>query len=214
MLNILLLVCVILLIIAFVRIMLIYFKTKNIKIEDVRGFDILKELTSNYDEINIVESNESVISKYNLKRRVIRLTSKDYNSNDLFTLGKVSFLASYSILKVNRDKNIDMISKVLPNIDYFNKSSFIALLISIFFNTKGDAKIAIILLSIILVYQYLINEINITSKDEIKKELESILKNKNFSLVEEVQNSFLFLNKISFITTLILILRAILIIIM
>ena len=49
MINILLLVCVFLLIIAFVRIVLIYFKTKNIKMEDVRGFDILKELTSNYD---------------------------------------------------------------------------------------------------------------------------------------------------------------------
>ena len=98
--DVLLLVSIVLVIIAYIRIILIYFKTKKIKIEEVTGFDIAKELTSNYDEINIVESKEVSISKYNLKRQIIRLTSNDYNSNNIFTLSTSSLLAGYSLSKL------------------------------------------------------------------------------------------------------------------
>jgi len=101
----------------------------------------------------------------------------------------------------------------LPSIDYLNKSSIISLLLSILTNNIGDAKIAIILLVIILIYQYLINEINNTSKEYTAKQLKKLLKEKNYLLLMSVQNSYLYLNKISFITTLILILREVLIII-
>jgi len=79
----LLLISIILILISYIRIILLYLKTKNIKIEDITGFDLAKELTLNYDDINIVESKEITISKYNLKRKIIRLTNKDYISNDI-----------------------------------------------------------------------------------------------------------------------------------
>lgn len=211
--NGLLLLSIILVIIAYMRIILNFLKTKNIKIEDLTGFDLAKELTSNYDEINIVESRETNISKYNLKRKIIRFTNKDYTSNNIFTLAKSSLLSGYSLSNLNKDKNIDLLSKILPSIDYLNKSSILALIISALAQNKGDAKIAIVLLVIILIYQYLINEINIASKDQTIKPLKKLLKDNNYSLLESVQNSYLFLNKISFITTLILILRLVLIII-
>ena len=211
--KILLLISIILILVAYIRIILIYLKTKNIKINDLTGFDLAKELTSNYDEINIVESNSINISKYNLKRRIIRFTNKDYNSNDIFTLTKSSFLSSYSLLHLNKDKNINLLSNILPNIDYLNKSSIPSLIISLLANSKGDAKIAIILLLIILVYQYLINEINNNSIELTNKDLNKILSKKDYLLVTKTRNTYLFLNKISFITTLILLLREILIII-
>lgn len=211
--KILLIISIILIIVAYIRIILMYFKTKNMKINDLTGFDLAKELTLNYDEINIVESNEVNISKYNLKRKIIRFTNKDYNSNDIFTLSKSSFLSSYSLLHLNKDKNINLLSNLLPNIDYLNKSSILSLIISILTNRKGDAKIAIIILLLILIYQYLINEINNTSIELTKKPLKKILSKQNYILLQETQNSFMTLNKISFITTLILLLREILIII-
>lgn len=212
--DVLLLVSIVLVIIAYIRIILIYFKTKKIKIEEVTGFDIAKELTSNYDEINIVESKEVSISKYNLKRQIIRLTSNDYNSNNIFTLSTSSLLAGYSLSKLNKDKNIQLFSKVFSNIDYLNKSAPLAIIISLLATNIGDAKISIIILIIILFYQYLINEINNTSKEIINKTSEIIVEKENYLLIEKIQNTFLELNKISFITTLILILREIIIIIL
>lgn len=204
---------IILILISYTRIILQFLKTKSIKLEDVTGFDLAKELTSNYDEINIVESKEITISKYNLKRKFIRLTPKDYTSNDIFTLTKSSLLAGYSLSNINQDKNIRLLSKIFSSIDYLNKSSIIALIISLLAQNIADAKIAIILLIIILIYQYLINEINITSKEQTTTSLKKILSNSHYTLLEQTQTSFLFLNKISFITTLILILREVLIII-
>lgn len=212
--DVLLLVSIVLVIIAYIRIILIYFKTKKIKIEEVTGFDIAKELTSNYDEINIVESKEVSISKYNLKRQIIRLTSNDYNSNNIFTLSTSSLLAGYSLSKLNKDKNIQLFSKVFSNIDYLNKSAPLAIIISLLATNIGDAQISIIILIIILFYQYLINEINNTSKEIINKTSEIIVEKENYLLIEKIQNTFLELNKISFITTLILILREIIIIIL
>lgn len=211
--SLLLLISILLLIASYTRIILIYFQTKKIENNAITGFDLAKELTSNYDEINIVESKEINISKYNLKRKIIRFTKKDYISSDIYTLAKSSLLAGYSIAYINHDKNLQLLSKILPNIDYLNKSPLIALIISILTKQKGDAKIAIILLVIILIYQYLINEINNTSKEKTKEQLKNILTNKSYSYLEKVQNSFLSLNKISFIITLILIIRKILIII-
>lgn len=211
--NGLLLISIILISISYLRIILTYFKTKKINITNINGFDLAKELTSNYDEINIVESKEINISKFNLKRRIIKLTNKDYNSNNIFTLSKVTFLSGYSLLTLNKDKNILVLSKILSSIDYLNKSSLLALLISILTKTAGDAKIAIILLIIILIYQYLINEINIASKDETIKPLKKLLTKESYNIILNIEDTYLSLNKISFITTLILLLRQVLIII-
>lgn len=79
MINLLLIISIILILVSYTRIILIYLSAKSINIDDMNGFDLVKELTLKYDEINIVESKEINISKYNIKRRVIRLTPKDYN---------------------------------------------------------------------------------------------------------------------------------------
>ena len=213
MINLLLIISIILILVSYTRIILIYLSTKSINIDDMNGFDLAKELTLKYDEINIVESKEINISKYNFKRRVIRLTTKDYNSNNIFNLSKITLLSGYSIINIANDKYLSLLGRVLPNIDYLNKSSLIALFISILARTTKDAKISIILLIIILIYQYLINEINIISKNETMKKLNSILKTNYYNKILQVEDIYLLINKISFITTLILIFRNILIII-
>lgn len=203
---------IILITFSYLKIILIYYQTKNIRLDTTNGFDLAKELTSNYNDINIVESKEINISKYNLRRKIIRLIPEDYSSNDIFTLSKIALLSGYSLLNLNQDKNVTAISKIIPNITYLNYSAIISILVSILSNTIGDTKISIIILLLITVYQYLINEINISSKEQVSKSLKKIVKEKNYLYIEKVQHSFLSSNKISFISTLILILRAVIII--
>ena len=52
--NILLIISITLIVISYLRIILIYLKNKNIKSKNLTGFDLAKEITSNYNEINIV----------------------------------------------------------------------------------------------------------------------------------------------------------------
>ena len=210
--KVLLLISIILILVSYTRIILMYFKTKNIKSKNFTGFDIAKEITSNYNEINIVESKEINISKYNLKRKIIRLTNKNYEENNLFTLAITSCLSGYSLLNINKDKYLQLLSNILPNIDYIGKTAILTLIISIMTNTIGDAKIGVVLLIIILAYQYILILINTSSHEYTKEELKKIVSKKELSNINEVLKSFLALHTLSFITTLILILREILII--
>lgn len=208
----LLLFSMIIIIISYTKIILIYLTTKNKRIETLTGFDLAKEITSNYDEINIIESKKITISKYNLKRRVIRLTPQNYQSNNIYTLAISTCLSGYSLANINKDKYLQMISNILPNIDYLNKSSLLTLVISLFTNTIGDAKIGIFLLGIILIYQYFLIQINNASNQYTKESLKKVIPKKELPELEKVLNIFLSLHTISFIINLILILREVLII--
>ena len=205
--NLLLLLSIMIIIISYTKIILIYLTTKNKRIENLTGFDLAKEITSNYDEINIVESKEITISKYNLKRRVIRLTPKNYQSNDIFTISLSACLSGYSLANINKDKYLKMLSNILPNIDYLNKSSILVILISLFTNTIKDAKIGILILGLILIYQYFLIQINTASHQYTKDSLKKIISKKELLEIEKILNSFLSIHKNSFIITLILILR-------
>ena len=49
----------------------------NKKITDNDGFNVTKDILSEYDSINIIE-NKSIFTVYNLKRKVIKIASKRY----------------------------------------------------------------------------------------------------------------------------------------
>ena len=204
--NILLLLSITILVISYIRIILIYFQTKNKKIKNKTGFDIAKEITSNYDEINIVESKEVNISKYNLKRKIIRLTNKNYEANNIFTLAITSCLSGYSLANINKDKYLQLLSNILLSIDYLDKSAIFSLIITLITINAGDAKIAIILLIIILIYQYIMIQIAHSSNHYATEELKKAVSKKNYTEIEEILSCFLSLRTISFVTTLILIL--------
>ena len=211
--NLLLVVSLMMLFISYIRIILIYLKTKNKRIANITGFDLAKEIASNYEEINVVESKEIAISKYNLKRNIIKLTSKNYEENDIFTLTISDCLSGYSLANINQNKYLKLLSKITSNIDYLPKSSILTLIISILTTNIGDAKIGIILLGVILIYQYILIQINTESYQYSKESLKKLISNEELAKVEKVYLSLLSLHTISFITTLILILREVLMII-
>lgn len=210
--NILLLLSLIIILANYIQLLILYLNNKNKKESNLTGFDLAKEISSNYDEINIVEANNITISKYNLRRNVLRLTPNSYNKTDLFTLAAISNLTGYSLLAMEKDQYLSNLSKIFKNIDNFNKSSLIALLISLFTNTITDAKLGIILLILILLYQYLRINITTNASDLTKERLNHINQNLSQKL-EPILNYYLKQNTIYFVTTLILIIREITIII-
>lgn len=210
--NGLLLLCIGIIVMTSLRIFIIYLGNKKKKIDHLTGFDLAKQITANYDDINIVESSNITISQYNLKRQIIRLTPQNYEKNDYFTLALSSILSGYSLAKVNKDNYLKMITSIIPSIDYLSKSPILTILISLLTNTIGDAKIGLVLLIIIAAYQYLMIQINTASNQYSMESLERILSDTERLDINKIQNSFLAAHTLAFITTLILIIREVLII--
>lgn len=209
--DLLLLISIGLILISYLKIIINYITT-NKTTHDLTGFDIAKEITSNYEEINIVESKEINISKYNLKRRIIRLTKRNYDSKDTFALAVASYLSGYSLINITKDKSLNLLSNLLKNIDYLNKSSIITIVVSILATTKTDAKLSIILLGIILAYQYIKVQLDEKCLELTKEATKNLLPAAETLKIEKIIKNFTNLNYISFITTLILIIRQVLII--
>ncbi len=138
-----------LIVFGYLRMFICYFLNRKDNMSDLTGFDIAREVSG--DDVHIVESQKTIISKYLIQRQVIHMTKEMYYGSDSFSLAMASYLASLSIIK---NRYLVLIGRVLPFIDFVNKSSFIMLVISYFIHTVADARIGIILGGIITVYQY------------------------------------------------------------
>lgn len=211
--DILMLFGILLLFISYGRIVLIYFKSRNIEVSDINGFDVAKEITTSYDEINIVKANDVKNSRYNVKRRVIRLSSKDYDGNNIYSLAIAAILAGYSLININKDKYFKFYSSIFSNIGYLSYSLIIGILVSLFTNTVGDAKIGLIILSIILLYQYIRIQSFTIGYENIIDSVKKMLSGDEFNSLDRVLKVFLNFHTMSFIITLIMMLREVLIIV-
>ena len=173
--------------------------------QEIMGFDMAKEVTSNYDYINIVEVSNSCISQYHLRRRVLRFTKKLYYATDLFSLMVASYL---SCISLSDSKYLKWIGKIIPSIDWLCKSSCVMIILSCFMYSKGDAKIEIILGSVILFIQYIYLQISF-SAIEIAEEKVCYKKDN----IINIMNQIYFSNKLFFVSSLIFILRFVVIVI-
>lgn len=177
---------------------------ENSKIS-LNGLEIAKEITAQYDEINIVESKKIWMSQYDFRRNVIRLLPRHYEGTDSFSLALSAQLAGFSLESTERDQYFKLMQKCFWTIDWLNKSLLLATLVSCCTNTIGDAKIGGVLLLILLVYQYLRLQMNVNSSLLIEKNLrEEIWKE-----VKGILEVFQFLDKGSFVITLLFLFREI-----
>lgn len=205
--NILLIVGFVLLAFLYLRILICYLKYKKIIVQDIDGFSVAKEITSDYDFIHIVEAKGQIFSYYDAKRNVIRLTSVDYYSSDLFHFGIVFLLAKYACY-YQEEKLSNLFCKIFLRVYVLFFSAFIGSIISLFTHTIGDAKIGVFLFVILLLIDYfyfILNSWENTSKDNSGGD-------KYFSDVRVVLDNILFFSKVSFICNLIFLLREVVII--
>ncbi len=199
-----LLIGIIFVLLGYIIIVIEFLKSSRKVQKNITGFDIAKEITSDYDNINIIESKEIIISNYHLKRNIIRLTPKTYESNNNFSLAISSLLSCISLTNNNY---IKWIKKVLPSLDFINKTPIIILILSYIVHAKTDAKLGLIVGIVILIYQYFYLQILSDSievarnKKVVKKEITGIL------------DKFYKANKVLFIATLIILLKFVLILI-
>lgn len=194
--NILLILSIIATIICYLIIIISKLTSKNNAKE--KASETVIRLTSDDNSLHLVENKNALFNKYQIKRKIIKLTPKSYISTSYFDISIAYLFSGYS--KLN-NKKLDLIGKIVPYFYYISFTPILSIIISFIVKTSMDAKIGIIFLLIIALYQYLIYEQNIEAVTKIKVEEKA---------VESKLRELLLISKLFFIITLIQIFRIIL----
>ena len=171
--NFLLLASIIITIVSYLYIILL--KSLSKKGKDKASQTVI-ELTKDDNSIHLVENKDSFINKYLIKRQIIKLTPSTYNSNSIFNISIAYLFSGYTKLD---NKKINTIGKIIPYLYPISFTPIISCLISIISKTSMDAKISILLLILILIYQYIIYDQNIEAIEKLEVKEKDIIESLN-----------------------------------
>ena len=181
-------------------------------VSDSDGFDVTKDIISEYNSINVIES-KNYFTVYNIKRRVIRLNTKCYYGNSLSDITLSLIEAGISIIDDYKNKYINLFRQLVPNL----KLLYIFPILSLFINHStynvSDARVSIIFIILFMIISYILYNIKYDAcfciSNNIKK-IKEISKD-NHNRVIRFMNKILWLDKFIFFGEFIMILRSILI---
>ncbi len=195
--TIILIISLALVIYGYIKLLITYILNKNKKYKN-KAYEVVIKLLDDESSINLIESKESSFSKYNIKRKMVKLSENTYENNNIFRVSVASMLSGYALSK---SKYLQTLSTIFKELKVFSYSAIICIIISILTTNMGNAKISIVLISLIAVYQYILNLINIEALDSVDVSKE----------VNGIMNTFNKVNNIFFISSLVQIVRLVVI---
>ena len=176
------------------------------------GFNIIKDLISNYESINIIESR-GYFTFYNIKRRVIKLSTKCYYGNDLSSISISLIEAGISVVDDNHNKYIDLFRNLFSNLKILYIFPILSLLINNLSFSINDAKVSIVMMFLFIFISYVVVDVKNTAYLWIIENFNKIKNiNKDNSLkIFKFINILLLLDKFIFFGEFLIICRLILI---
>lgn len=197
-----------LIIISFIVYFILILLNKNKPITQNDGFNTIKDILHEYDSINIIE-NKGYFTIYNIKRRVVRLASKNYYGNSLSDISIALIEASISAIDNYKNKNINFFRNIIPNLKCLYILPIISLLINHMTYNLSDAKVSIGIIGLFVVAEYLFitikNEATEWTNHNLKK-IKDISKENQQKVLNFINNINL-LDKIIFLAELSMIIR-------
>ena len=166
----------------------------NKKVTDSDGFDITKDIISEYNSINVIES-KNYLTVYNIKRKVIKLSTKCYYGNTISDISLALIEAGISVVDNNKNKYINLFRNMFSNL----KILYIFPLITIFINnatyTLNDAKISLLFVGLFSFINYILygikNNACLWINDNISK-IKEINKDNRDKIIKFINNILLF----------------------
>ena len=195
--TIILIISLALVIYGYIKLLITYILNKNKKYKN-KAYEVVIKLLDDESSINLIESKESSFSKYNIKGKMVKLSENTYDNDNIFRVSVASMLSGYALSK---SKYLQTLSTIFKELKVFSYSAIICIIISILTTNMGDAKISIVLVSLIAVYQYILNLINAEALDSVDVSKE----------VNGIMNIFNKVNNIFFISSLVQIIRLVVI---
>ncbi len=172
------------------------------KITNNDGFNVTKDILNEYDSINIIET-KSIITTYNIKRNVIKLSSKCYYGNSISDIGISLMEAGISVVDNGKNKFISLIKMMVSNL----KCLYILPLLAFIFNNLSlsilDAKVGIFILLIFSILSYML----ISIKSDAISWINNKLKIKEKLNINKFLNKILLFDKLIFFGELVMIIK-------
>lgn len=178
------------------------------KVTDSDGFNITKDIISKYNTINIIES-KNYFTMYNIKRKVIKLSSKCYYGNDISSISVALIEAGISVIDSDKNKYIDLFRNIFSNL----KILYIFPIIAIFINHAtyniSDAKVSMLFIIIFSVITYMFIDIKNQAYSWINDNIEKIkeINKDNRIKIFNFISKLIFVDKIIFFGELVMIIR-------
>lgn len=187
-------------------VLIMYGRSKNVSKEN--SFDIVKDIISEYNSINVIES-KSYFTIYNIKRKVVKLSSKIYYGSDLSSVSLSLIEAGISIVDKKKNKFLDILRNVFSNLKLLYIFPIIVVLINNSSFNVNDAKSSIIFVLIFTFLSYIVLDIKsqgIYFISENIKKIKVISKEGKVQIVN-FMNKLLLFDKIIYFGELIVIVR-------
>lgn len=198
---------------AFLAYFIIIILNQHNQITKTDGFNITKDILHEYDSINIIE-NKGYFTIYNIKRRVVRLTSKNYYGKSVSDIAISLIEAGISAIDNYKNKYINLFRNVLPNLKCLYLLPILSILINHVTYNISDAKVSIGLIGLFAIINYLFITIKAEATDWIATNLKKIkdINKEDGAKVLNFINKVNIFDKIIFISQLIMIIRCVAII--
>ena len=181
-------------------------------VSDSDGFDVTKDIISEYDSINIIENN-GYFTVYNIKRKVIKLATKCYYGKDISSVSLALTEAGISVVDNKKNKYIDIFRVIFNNL----KLLYIFPLIALFINNSSfsvnDAKVSIFIGLVLSFISYILIEIKNESIDWVSNNLKKIknINKDNRNKIISYMNRLILFDKFIYFGELIMVIRLVLI---
>lgn len=172
------------------------------------GFDVTKDIISEYDSINVIE-NRGYFTIYNIKRRVIKIASSNYYGRDLSSISISLMEAGISIVDNNKNKYINLFRVVFSNLKILYVLPLIGLFISNSSFNVSDARISIIFMLVFAFISYILLEVKGCACEFVNKNIVKIrdINKDNEIKIINFMDKLLFCDKIIYFGELLMVVR-------
>lgn len=177
-------------------------------VSESTGFDISKDMISEYNSINIIE-NKGYFTVYNIRRKVIKLATNCYYGSSISAISTSLMESGISVIDDNKNKFINLFRKIFPNLKLIYIFPILSVIINSLSYNVSDAKSSMIFVILFSIISYMY--INI--KDEVilwinnnLSNIKSISEENSFKIINFIKKINL-LDKLIFISQLLMIVR-------
>lgn len=188
---------------------------KILNSKDYNGYDTARKIldSNGLEDIMILETKGNLTDHYDPKRKVIKLSTDIYHGSSIASVSVAAHECGHAIQDKDKYLPMRIRSAIVPFVNICTRLGYLALLLGLLFNRAPLLEIGIILLLAMLLFQIITLPVEFNASKRALKELEKekILSSEEKANAKSMLVAAAFTYVASVLTTLLQILRLILI---
>ena len=151
------------------------YKTKKIKTNKT-GYEVAREIldSNNLQNIKILETSGNLTDHYDPSKKVIKLSKDIYKGNTIAAASVAAHECGHALQDKENYGPLKFRAFLVPLVNFSTKIGYLAVIIGIIFNAIGLAKIGLILLLTMLLFQLVTLPVEFNASKRAKEQLEKL----------------------------------------